>query len=69
MTFNTIIGFDAWRVLTSDDDERAGLRCIVLRLDMRRGVGRVDPLVLDTTLSQLNGQGSISSRPRRWRSL
>ncbi|WP_244624424.1 AsmA family protein [Sphingomonas sp. So64.6b] len=55
-----MIGFDASRALTSDDDERAGLRCIVLRLDMRRGVGRVDPLVLDTTLSQSNGQGSVS---------
>jgi uncharacterized protein involved in outer membrane biogenesis len=55
-----MIGFDASRALTTDDDARAGLRCIVLRLDMRRGAGRVDPLVLDTTLSQSNGQGSVT---------
>ncbi|MES2056186.1 MAG: AsmA family protein [Pseudomonadota bacterium] len=55
-----MIGFDASRALTTDDDARAGLRCVVLRLAMRDGTGRVDPLVLDTTLSQSNGQGSIS---------
>ncbi|WP_229726715.1 AsmA family protein [Sphingomonas alpina] len=55
-----MIGFDASRALTTDKDTRAGLRCIVLRLAMLRGAGRVDPLVLDTTLSQSNGQGSVT---------
>jgi hypothetical protein len=55
-----MIGFDASRALTTDDDARAGLRCIVLRLALQGGAGRVDPLVLDTTLSQSNGQGSVT---------
>lgn len=53
------LGFDAARALLADDDERAGLRCMVLRLDMKRGRGRVDPLIVDTTASQLHGAGSV----------
>lgn len=53
------LGFDAGRMLVTGDDSRAGLRCLVLRLAMRDGVGRVDPLVLDTTRSKLQGTGTV----------
>jgi uncharacterized protein involved in outer membrane biogenesis len=53
------LGFDAARVLLAKDGERAGLRCVVLNLDVTRGRGRVDPMIVDTTASQLRGQGSV----------
>lgn len=53
------LGFDAARALLAKDGERAGLRCVVLKLDMTRGHGRVDPMIVDTTASQLRGQGSV----------
>ena len=56
----SLLGFDAVRGIVTDEAERAGLRCAVLRLDLRRGVGRVDPFTIDTTRSQTNGQGTIS---------
>ncbi|KQN16218.1 AsmA family protein [Sphingomonas aurantiaca] len=53
------LGFDAARALLAKDGERAGLRCVVLKLDVTRGRGRVDPMIVDTTASQLRGQGSV----------
>ena len=53
------LGFDAARALLAKDGERAGLRCVVLNLDVTRGRGRVDPMIVDTTASQLHGQGSV----------
>ena len=53
------LGFDAGRMLVAGDDSTAGLRCLVLRLNMRDGTGRVDPLVLDTTRSKLEGTGTV----------
>jgi len=53
------LGFDAARALLAKDGERAGLRCVVLKLDVTRGHGRVDPMIVDTTASQLRGVGSV----------
>lgn len=53
------LGFDAARALLAKDGERAGLRCVVLKLDVTGGRGRVDPMIVDTTASQLRGQGSV----------
>ena len=53
------LGFDAGRALLADSDERAGLRCVVARLVVRGGVGHTDPLVLDTTESQMRGDGVV----------
>ena len=53
------LGFDAARALLAKDGERAGLRCVVLKLDVTRGRGRVDPMIVDTTASQLRGEGSV----------
>ncbi|CUS44659.1 MAG: AsmA family protein [Pseudomonadota bacterium] len=56
----SLLGFDAARGLFTDKDERAGLRCVVIRLAMRRGVGTADPFLIDTTRSQTSGRGTIS---------
>ncbi|MES3091320.1 AsmA family protein [Sphingomonas aerolata] len=53
------LGFDAARALLAKDGERAGLRCVVLKLDVTRGRGRIDPMIVDTTASLLRGQGSV----------
>jgi uncharacterized protein involved in outer membrane biogenesis len=53
------LGFDAARALLAKDGERAGLRCVVVKLDVTQGRGRVDPMIVDTTASQLHGQGSV----------
>lgn len=54
------LGFDALRSLFGEEDDRAGLRCVVLRLAVRKGVGTVDPLLIDTSASQSTGKGTIS---------
>jgi hypothetical protein len=46
--------------LFTGGDEEAGLRCVALRLDLRHGIGRADPFVIDTTRSQSNGSGTIT---------
>lgn len=53
------LGFDAARALLAKDGERAGLRCVVLKLDVTRGHGRINPMIVDTTASLLRGQGSV----------
>lgn len=56
----SMIGFDAGRSLFTGGGEEAGLRCVALRLDVRHGVGRADPFVIDTTRSQSRGTGTIT---------
>ncbi|MDB5675647.1 MAG: hypothetical protein JWM65_2629 [Sphingomonas bacterium] len=56
----SMIGFDAGRSLFTGGDEEAGLRCVALRLDMRHGVGRANPFIIDTTRSQSAGTGTIA---------
>jgi uncharacterized protein involved in outer membrane biogenesis len=53
------LGFDVARTLTTGNDKEAGLRCIAIGLAMRRGVGTIDPLVIDTTRAQSRGVGAI----------
>lgn len=55
----SMIGFDVGRGLLTGKDERADLRCVALRLEMRGGRGRVSPMVIDTTRSQSRGEGFI----------
>ncbi|SFP51002.1 AsmA family protein [Sphingomonas rubra] len=54
------LGFDAGRALLADAGDRAGLRCLVARLDMRGGTGRGDPVIVDTAISQLTGSGTVT---------
>lgn len=53
------LGFDAGRALLAGSDDHSALRCLVTRLAVRDGVARPDPLVIDTAVSQLRGQGTI----------
>jgi hypothetical protein len=56
----SMIGFDAGRSVFTGGDEQAGLRCVALRLNVRRGAGRADPFVIDTTRSRSDGTGTIT---------
>ncbi|QKR99820.1 asmA family protein [Sphingomonas sp. CL5.1] len=54
------LGFDAGRALLANESQRAGLRCVVVGADVRGGVGKVDPFIVDTSESRLDGAGTIS---------
>jgi uncharacterized protein involved in outer membrane biogenesis len=54
------LGFDIGRALTGNKEEQAVLRCLVLRLDVQSGLGRTDPLLLDTSRAQTRGAGTVS---------
>jgi uncharacterized protein involved in outer membrane biogenesis len=56
----SMIGLDAGRSFFTGGEEEAGLRCVALRLDVRHGVGRADPFVIDTTRSRSDGTGTIT---------
>lgn len=55
----SLLGADVARGVTTDEDARATLRCLALRLNVTGGVGRLDPLVIDTSRAQTRGQGSV----------
>ena len=54
------IGFDAGRALFAGEDDRAGLRCVIVAADVRGGRGQVAPLIIDTAQSRLDGAGTIA---------
>jgi uncharacterized protein involved in outer membrane biogenesis len=55
-----LMGFDIGKGLLGDDEERATLRCAVMLLDMRKGRGTANPLIIDTSISQSRGAGTLS---------
>ena len=55
-----MLGFDVGRSLFTDEDTRATLRCAVVRLDVRQGIGGIAPMIVDTSRSQTRGTGSVS---------
>src|SRR3546814_11436248 len=56
----SLLGFDVARGLTTDADERAALRCAVIRLDVKQGTGTLDAMVIDTTRAQSRGSGTVA---------
>jgi uncharacterized protein involved in outer membrane biogenesis len=56
----SMIGLDAGRRFFTGEGEEAGLRCVALRLDIRRGIGRADTFVIDTTRSRSDGSGTVT---------
>ncbi|PZO92107.1 MAG: AsmA family protein [Sphingomonas sanxanigenens] len=56
----SFIGMDIARGLIVSKDKVAGLRCLILRLDVANGLGRLNPLIIDTTRSQATISGTIS---------
>ncbi len=56
----SFIGMDIGRGLLVKKDRMAGLRCLALRLDVSNGIGRINPLIIDTTRSQATITGTIN---------
>lgn len=54
------LGFDAGGTLLAGREDRAVLRCVIVGLTMRNGVGQAGPFIVDTSQSRLDGQGTIS---------
>lgn len=61
----SFIGLDIGRGVTGDEDERARLNCLVFRMDLRGGTGRLNPLVVDTSKSQASVTGTIDMKTDR----
>ncbi|RSV21025.1 AsmA family protein [Sphingomonas sp. ABOLH] len=55
----SMLGADVARGVLTDDDAQARLRCLGLRLDVANGIGRIDPLLIDTSRAQTRGQGVV----------
>jgi len=55
----SMLGADVARGVLTDDDAQARLRCLGLRLDVAGGIGRIDPLLIDTSRAQTRGQGVV----------
>jgi uncharacterized protein involved in outer membrane biogenesis len=55
-----LIGFDVGRGLTTDTSQTAALRCAVGRFVVRGGRAVADPLLIDTSMSQSRGSGTIT---------
>lgn len=56
----TLLGFDVGRSLFADKTATVALRCAGVRLRMRGGTGTIDPLVIDTTMSQTRATGRVT---------
>ncbi len=54
-----LMGFDVARGLLADDEDRETLRCAALGLSVKRGLGTIDPLLIDTSISQSRGSGTV----------
>jgi len=56
----SLLGADVARGVVTDDDARARLRCLALGLTVTGGVGRLDPLLIDTSRAQTRGEGRVN---------
>ena len=54
------LGADVGRALFEDKQQQTPLRCLVARFDARDGLARTNPLLLDTAVSQVDGNGTIN---------
>ncbi|SNS87625.1 hypothetical protein SAMN06295912_1212 [Sphingomonas laterariae] len=54
-----LLGFDVGKALFGDDDEQASLNCAVLSGEMRGGMLTLRHLIVDTSISQAQGSGTI----------
>jgi len=55
-----LIGFDIGKGILGSDAGRSSLRCGILKLDMRGGRGTANPLLIDTSVSQSRGTGTVT---------
>ena len=61
----SLLGQDIIKGITVDEDKQAVLRCLIIRLDVARGVARPNPLLIDTSRAQTRASGSINLADER----
>lgn len=54
-----LLGQDVGRGLATGKDDRATLRCLVARFDVRGGVATANPVIVDTSRAQTRAKGTI----------
>ncbi len=54
------LGLDVGRGALVDDAKVAALRCMILRLDVQGGTGRMNPFLIDTSRSQSRFTGTVN---------
>jgi len=59
----SFLGLDVGRGTLTDEDKGATLRCLVMRLDVRDGLGRGNPILIDTSRSQSAVTGTVRFGP------
>lgn len=59
------LGLDVGRGATVDGDKVATLRCMILRLEVKNGTGRMAPFLIDTSRSQSRFNGSVDLSDER----
>ncbi len=59
------LGLDVGRGALVGDDKVAALRCMILRLDVKAGAGRMNPFLIDTSRSQSRFSGTVDLSDER----
>lgn len=54
-----ILGADVGRAITTDKDKVATLRCAIARFDVKDGVARANPIIIDTSRSKVVARGTV----------
>lgn len=58
--FAAALGFDAARIAFAGNRDRAALRCVIVGVAVEGGRGRIAPMIVDTSDSQMRGTGTIA---------
>lgn len=61
----SLLGQDIIKGITVDEDKQAVLRCLIVRLNVARGVARPSPLLIDSSRAQTRASGSINLADER----
>ncbi len=61
----SLLGQDVGKGLTVDKDKQAVLRCMITRLDVRGGMARPKPVLIDTSRAQTRATGTINLADER----
>ncbi|MFV0622602.1 AsmA family protein [Sphingomonas sp. ac-8] len=59
----SFLGLDVGRGALADEASQATLRCVVMRLDVHNGLGRANPIVIDTSRSRSDVTGTVRFGP------
>ncbi|MFL9840255.1 AsmA family protein [Sphingomonas sp. ST-64] len=61
----SFLGLDVGRGVFADKDAVATLRCLIVRMDVKNGTARMNPLLIDTSRSQSRFSGTIDLASER----